>query len=571
MALTTIGSQSGSDLVRSSSPTLGWGDGVQAASRRVEAARGLVSGELERAQARGALVDVPVTSLGADSATAGVARAYEDARSLSLRPAPSREGGLRADSPLPSASGEGDPSPQGPARGAAWEATRHWGDGARRTASRAVRGVRNATLRASDDAGSVDPHDAGAQAQGTLGEAGRATGRLGGAAAGGAGRLGDVAGGAVRTAAGGPSASPLARAQRRMAQARSRARLARGATRSSGTAAAAGATTVMAPIRLLGHVGGGMLAALVSSVATPIAVTVALVVAIAIAGATTGAASQERPRFGGGYQAIVAAARAWLASGSTYLLGGHPSQVGDPTDCSGLVMHCYAQAGVTLSHSSWDIHNDSRFEQVSPEDAIPGDVLWWPGHVAIYIGNGELIEHAGPKGAPVTSGPVWGSPIYLHFPGLVSGTIIEVPEYYNGVRLGTLATRFGPVLFGQSRAAPEGQFEEYFASHGGTYDARGFGVLDGRYVVCMTSTFGNVFDWVTVYFDDGSSIECVIGTEKSQTYAPWDDNPANMWGHQQGAGILEFEGLDSIGDDPYYALGIHGLRVVAVQNNGPIV
>ena len=30
-------------------------------------------------------------------------------------------------------------------------------------------------------------------------------------------------------------------------------------------------------------------------------------------------------------------------------------------------------------------------------------------------------------------------------------------------------------------------------------------------------------------------------------------------------------GLYSIGDDPYYALGIHGLRVVAVQNNGPIV
>lgn len=125
MALTTIGSQSGSDLVRSSSPALGWGDGVQAASRRVEAARGLVSGELERAQARGALVDAPAASLGTDSATAGVARAYEGARSLSSRPAPSREGGLMADYPLSSAPGAADPVQGGHARGASWDVDVH--------------------------------------------------------------------------------------------------------------------------------------------------------------------------------------------------------------------------------------------------------------------------------------------------------------------------------------------------------------------------------------------------------------------------------------------------------------
>jgi cell wall-associated NlpC family hydrolase len=64
-------------------------------------------------------------------------------------------------------------------------------------------------------------------------------------------------------------------------------------------------------------------------------------------------------------------------------------------DCSGLVMRAYQQVGVRLPHQSGGIAGRGRF--VPAGQWQRGDVIAFPGHVALYIGNGQMVEapHAG--------------------------------------------------------------------------------------------------------------------------------------------------------------------------------
>jgi cell wall-associated NlpC family hydrolase len=59
-------------------------------------------------------------------------------------------------------------------------------------------------------------------------------------------------------------------------------------------------------------------------------------------------------------------------------------------DCSGLVSRAWASVGVRLPHSSEAIA--SGLPEVPLDDVRAGDVLWWPGHVALYAGGGVTIE-----------------------------------------------------------------------------------------------------------------------------------------------------------------------------------
>lgn len=84
--------------------------------------------------------------------------------------------------------------------------------------------------------------------------------------------------------------------------------------------------------------------------------------------------------------AIVAAAESQL--GVPYVWGG--STPGRALDCSGLVQYCYRQAGISLPHYSEDQAAGGR--KVPLSNARPGDILWRPGHVAIYVGGDEYIH-----------------------------------------------------------------------------------------------------------------------------------------------------------------------------------
>ena len=63
----------------------------------------------------------------------------------------------------------------------------------------------------------------------------------------------------------------------------------------------------------------------------------------------------------------------------------------DTFDCSGLTQWCYAQVGVYIPRV--DTTQRAAATSVLPvSEALPGDILWKPGHVGIYMGDGAYIH-----------------------------------------------------------------------------------------------------------------------------------------------------------------------------------
>ena len=64
-------------------------------------------------------------------------------------------------------------------------------------------------------------------------------------------------------------------------------------------------------------------------------------------------------------------------------------------DCSGFTQYVYAQAGKSIPRTDRQQYNAGTI--VSRDQARPGDIIWHPGHVAIYAGEGMQIDapHSG--------------------------------------------------------------------------------------------------------------------------------------------------------------------------------
>ena len=74
--------------------------------------------------------------------------------------------------------------------------------------------------------------------------------------------------------------------------------------------------------------------------------------------------------------------------GNPYVWGGTSLTSG--ADCSGFTQSVYAQFGYSLPRTSYEQQNWGT--EVSYADAQPGDLICYGGHVAIYMGNGQIVH-----------------------------------------------------------------------------------------------------------------------------------------------------------------------------------
>jgi peptidoglycan DL-endopeptidase CwlO len=107
------------------------------------------------------------------------------------------------------------------------------------------------------------------------------------------------------------------------------------------------------------------------------------------------------PSLGPGHPQAASIALGYL--GVRYTWGG--ASPGTGFDCSGLVMYVYAQLGIQLPHQAAAQYG---YGVAVPLNQLqPGDLVFYDGlsHVAIYIGNGEIV-HAPQTGDVVKIAPL---------------------------------------------------------------------------------------------------------------------------------------------------------------------
>lgn len=119
-------------------------------------------------------------------------------------------------------------------------------------------------------------------------------------------------------------------------------------------------------------------------------------------GSTGGGSKTVPPKIGSGSGSDIATYACQFV-GNPYVPGG--TSLTNGADCSGFTQAVYKIYGYNLPRSSSSQRTAGR--EVSYEEAQPGDLICYAGHVAIYLGNGRIV-HA----SSVRTGIKYGNATY---------------------------------------------------------------------------------------------------------------------------------------------------------------
>lgn len=98
--------------------------------------------------------------------------------------------------------------------------------------------------------------------------------------------------------------------------------------------------------------------------------------------------------------------------GNPYVWGGTSLTRG--ADCSGFTLSVFRNYGISLPHSS--VAQANCGARISASEAQPGDLFFYGNgsrinHVAIYIGNGQVVHASSPKSGIKISGAYYRTPV----------------------------------------------------------------------------------------------------------------------------------------------------------------
>lgn len=115
-----------------------------------------------------------------------------------------------------------------------------------------------------------------------------------------------------------------------------------------------------------------------------------------------------------------------------------------------------------------------------------------------------------------------------------TGRLINIPESYNGIPIGTNLT-CTPGYGERHWAYKQRTVYEAWVAAGEQY-MNGIAVLDGYYLIACSNTFGSVGDKVQFTLENGQVLNCIIADQKST-----GDSNYTMYGHIHNGKILVLE------------------------------